>query len=62
MPGRLNAVHCMDTPTGNSGGDALVDFPGDVIRLHQATGFEYLGRHAIGRSRSRSATGRWLKT
>ena len=47
MPGRLNAVHCMDTPTGNSGGDALVDFPGDVIRLHQATGFEYLGRHAI---------------
>ena len=47
MPGRLNAVHCMDTPTGNSGGDALVDFPGDVIRLHQRLGFEYLGRHAI---------------
>jgi len=47
MPGRINAVHCMDTPTGNSGGDALVDFPGDLIRLHQKCGFEYLGRHVI---------------
>ena len=47
MPGRLNAVHCIDTPTGNSGGDALVDFPGDVIRLHQRCGFEYCGRHVI---------------
>jgi DNA modification methylase len=47
MPGRLNAVHCMDTPTGNSGGDALVDFPGDLIRLHQRCGFDYLGRHVI---------------
>lgn len=47
MPGRLNAVHCMDTPTSNSGGDALVDFPGDLIRLHQRLGFEYVGRHVI---------------
>ena len=47
MPGRMNAVHCMDTPTGNSGGDALHDFPGDVIRLHEQTGFEYCGRHVI---------------
>jgi hypothetical protein len=47
MPGRINAVHCMDTPMGNSGGDALVDFPGDVIRLHRESGFDYLGRHAI---------------
>jgi hypothetical protein len=47
MPGRCHGVHCMDTPTGNSGGDALTDFPGDVIRLHQETGFDYLGRHVI---------------
>ena len=47
MPGRVNAVHCMDTPTGNSGSDALVDFPGDVIRLHREAGFDYLGRHVI---------------
>jgi hypothetical protein len=47
MPGRVNAVHCMDTPVSNSGGDALTDFPGDLIRLHQRRGFEYLGRHVI---------------
>jgi DNA modification methylase len=47
MPGRVNAVHCMDTPMGNSGGDALHDFPGDVIRLHQRLGFEFIARHMI---------------
>jgi DNA modification methylase len=47
MPGRLNAVHCMDTPMGNSGGDSLHDFPGDLIRLHQDIGYEYVTRHTI---------------
>jgi DNA modification methylase len=47
MPGRINAVHCMDTPMSNSGGDALHDFPGDIIRLHQRLGFDYIARHAI---------------
>jgi DNA modification methylase len=47
MPGRVNAVHCMDTPMSNSGGDALHDFPGDVIRLHQRLGFEFVARHMI---------------
>ena len=47
MPGRVNAVHCMDVPTGNSGGDALLDFPGDLIRLHQRLGYHYTGRHVI---------------
>lgn len=47
MPGRVSAVHCMDTPVGNSGGDALHDFPGDVIRLHQRLGFEFIARHVI---------------
>jgi DNA modification methylase len=47
MPGRINAVHCMDTPMGNSGGDELHDFPGDLIRLHQRLGFGYIGRHVI---------------
>ncbi len=46
-PGRCNGVHCMETRMSNSGGDALVDFPGDVIRLHQRHGFEYLGRHDL---------------
>ena len=47
MPGRISGVHCMDVPVGNSGGDAMADFPGDLIRLHLAHGFEYLGRHVI---------------
>ena len=34
-PGRITAVHCMDIPLSNSGrGDALMDFPSDIIELH----------------------------
>jgi hypothetical protein len=47
MPGRITAVHCMDTPTGNSGGDALRDFPGDIIRLHRDLGFDYVARYHV---------------
>jgi len=46
-PGRCTAVHCMDTPSGNSGSDHLVDFPGDIIRLHEKEGFNYIARHCI---------------
>jgi DNA modification methylase len=45
--GRCSAVHCMDVPSGNSGKDCLVDFPGDIIRLHQQEGFDFIGRHMI---------------
>lgn len=48
MPGRLTAVHCMDVPRSNSGrGDALTDFPGDIIRLHQRAGFGYAARYHV---------------
>jgi hypothetical protein len=47
MPGRISAVHCMDVPLSNSGGDCLADFPGDIIRLHRQLGFGYIGRHHI---------------
>lgn len=47
MPGRVTAVHCMDVPTGNTGKDALTDFPGDVIRLHARHGWDYVSRRAI---------------
>ncbi len=47
MPGRITAVHSMDVPTGNSGGDALRDFPGDIIRLHTRLGFEYVARYHV---------------
>jgi hypothetical protein len=48
MPGRLSCVHCMDLPLSNTGrGDALHDFPGDLIRLHEAHGWRFVGRHFI---------------
>lgn len=34
MPGRSSAVHCADVPSGNSGVDWLMDFPGDIIWMH----------------------------
>jgi DNA modification methylase len=47
MPGRMTAVHCMDIPTGNTGRDALMDFPGDIIRMHKPLGFEYVARYHV---------------
>jgi hypothetical protein len=47
LPGRMTAVHCMDVPTGNSGGDALRDFPGDIIRLHADHGWAYVARYHV---------------
>lgn len=47
MPGRLTGVHCMDVPSGNCGKDHLVDFPGDIIRLHERHGFRYVARYAV---------------
>lgn len=48
MPGRITAVHCMDIPRSNSGrGDALMDFPGDIIRLHERCGFSYAARYSV---------------
>lgn len=47
MPGRMTAVHCMDIPSGNCGTDHLIDFPGDIIRLHEKAGWRYIARYAI---------------
>jgi DNA modification methylase len=47
MPGRITAVHCMDVPSSNSGTDHLIDFPGDIIRLHEREGFHYIARYAV---------------
>lgn len=45
--GRMTAVHCMDVPSGNSGNDNLIDFPGDIIRLHEKEGWKYIARYSI---------------
>jgi len=47
LPGRMSAVHCMDIPTGNTGLDHLIDFPGDIIRIHIKLGFQYVARYHV---------------
>lgn len=48
MPGRISAVHCMDIPNSNTGrGDSLRDFPGDIIRMHDKLGFNYVARYHV---------------
>jgi DNA modification methylase len=57
-PGRVSAVHCMDVAGKGNGetakmgvaanaGTGLIDFPGDIIRLHERCGFAYFGRRVI---------------
>lgn len=47
IAGRMTAVHCMDIPSGNCGTDHLIDFPGDIIRLHEKIGFKYSARYSV---------------
>lgn len=48
MPGRMTAVHCMDIPRSNNGrNDSLMDFPGDIIRLHERNGWHYNARYHV---------------
>lgn len=47
LSGRMTCVHCMDVPRSNSGTDSYIDFPGDIIRLHESEGWKYAGRHMI---------------
>lgn len=47
VPGRLTAVHCMEVPSGNTGLDHMIDFPGDIIRLHEKEGWRYIARYSV---------------
>ena len=47
MAGRVTCVHCMDVPRSNSGTDSYIDFPGDIIRLHEREGWLFTGRRVI---------------
>lgn len=57
-PGRITAVHCMDVPgtgygesarmgCGANVGTGLIDFPGDIIRLHADCGWQYCARYHV---------------
>ena len=47
LPGRFSAVHCMDIPSGNTGLDHLYDFSGDIIKLHESNGWDYVARYHV---------------
>jgi len=47
LPGRISAVHCADVPKDGANICGYRDFPGDVIRLHEKIGFDYLPRICI---------------
>lgn len=48
LPGRITAVHCMDVPrSGANVGGGLMDFPGDIIKLHEEIGFNYCCRYHV---------------
>jgi DNA modification methylase len=47
-PGRISAVHCMDVPrSGANLNGGLMDFPGDIIRMHERLGFQYCARYHV---------------
>lgn len=47
QPGRISAVHCMDVPSRGANICGYIDFPGDIIKLHDRFGFDYLPRICI---------------
>lgn len=48
VPGRMTGVHCMDVPRdGANLNGGLMDFPGDIIRLHERLGFRYVARYHV---------------
>jgi len=48
LPGRCSAVHCIDVPRGGANlGHGLIDFPGDIIRLHERLGWKYAARYHV---------------
>lgn len=47
VPGRVTAVHCADVATGNTGHDHLRDLSGDLVRLHESVGWDYVARYCV---------------
>ena len=46
-PGRITAVHCTDIPSSNTGRDHMIDFSGDIIRLHERHGWRFVARYCV---------------
>lgn len=44
LPGRMTAVHCTDVFCAKGDEHTIIDFPGDIIRCHEANGWKYVAR------------------
>jgi DNA modification methylase len=47
LPGRMTAVHCQDIPILRPNDHHLMDFPGDIVRLHAKLGWKYVARYHV---------------
>lgn len=47
MAGRMTAVHCQDIAVMKGDANYLIDFTGDLIRCHQANGWQYCARYSV---------------
>lgn len=47
MPGRMTAVHCTDIMAGMGDRPHLIDFPGHLIRSHEANGWKFIARYFV---------------
>ena len=47
LPGRMTAVHCQDIMVPAGDAQYLIDFPGDIIRLHEANDWRYVARYQV---------------
>jgi len=46
LPGRMTAIHCVDIPKGSLS-DKLIDFSGDIVKLHESEKWDYVARYSI---------------
>lgn len=44
LPGRMTAVHCTDLFRSMGDEHTIIDFPGDVVRCHEANGWKWVAR------------------
>jgi DNA modification methylase len=47
LPGRMTAVHCQDIPVLRGDDSYLTNFPGDVIRCHEANGWKRVAHYFV---------------
>jgi DNA modification methylase len=47
LPGRMTAVHCQEIFRNVGGEHSIIDFPGDLVKCHEANDWRYVARYHI---------------